>query len=495
MAFTGAKIITAVKEKGSVDGKFGRRGRGEGRPAGELVLRIDREQEQVLGALRIKSSRSNISEEGRTMSMSCSDKLAKWAFLGLQGGLLASWVEPIFLSSIVISADPRTEGPAPLLSALARAVPGRAAAAAAEAAAAAAAAAACTAPDDGPLVKGLGPMRQEVDVAIASVVFEKCKAQSELRALAECPPLPSCSGSAPTSSSSTAAHTLEDRGKKHLGKKRLRKPTAVPSGTALNWIDALGTGMGAGPGGGDANVVLAEVTLSATGRRQGAVSKGVLTLRMRSRLCRAVLLEAAETAARMYLPRSAPMCDDAGNDPPPPAFGPHAAPVRVSEEEKKFPLENSADFSTADRPSLDPRGAAGGGSEVPPRVGLGDPPGGCGDGVRVSRIYLVLGAGGDRGVGGGGVYSRGRCPRPYWRLKNANSGYSARRAAMLSTPTFEAWLVAGREKQEFSVDEDCVVPLLAQPGAAPPRSAAAAAEAEPRRKRGSIRSRHVTSNR
>lgn len=90
MSFTGAKIITAVKEKGSVDGTFERRRDGEGRPAGELVLRIDREQEQVLGALRIKSSRSNISEEGRTMSMSCSDKLAKWAVLGLQVGSYGS---------------------------------------------------------------------------------------------------------------------------------------------------------------------------------------------------------------------------------------------------------------------------------------------------------------------------------------------------------------------------------------------------------------------
>ena len=43
-----------------------------------------------------------------------------------QGGLLASWVEPIFLSSLVVSADPRTAGSAPLSSALARAVPGRA---------------------------------------------------------------------------------------------------------------------------------------------------------------------------------------------------------------------------------------------------------------------------------------------------------------------------------------------------------------------------------
>lgn len=56
---------------------------------------------------------------------------------------------------------------------------------------------------------------------------------------------------------------------------------AVPSGTAINWIDGLGTGRGAGPGGGDEASVQAEVILSATGRMQGAVSKGVLTLRMR----------------------------------------------------------------------------------------------------------------------------------------------------------------------------------------------------------------------
>lgn len=40
---------------------------------------------------------------------------------------MAAWVEPIFLSSLVVSEDPRTDGPGPLLSALARAIPGRAA--------------------------------------------------------------------------------------------------------------------------------------------------------------------------------------------------------------------------------------------------------------------------------------------------------------------------------------------------------------------------------
>lgn len=45
---------------------------------------------------------------------------------GIQGGLLASWVDPLFLSSIVVGADPRTNGPAPLVKALQRAVPARA---------------------------------------------------------------------------------------------------------------------------------------------------------------------------------------------------------------------------------------------------------------------------------------------------------------------------------------------------------------------------------
>ena len=87
MTFTGAKIIAAVKERDATDREFGAVSR-LGGMAGDLILRIDREQEQVLGALRIKSSRSNISEEGRTISMSCSDKLSKWAVLGVQ----VSWL-------------------------------------------------------------------------------------------------------------------------------------------------------------------------------------------------------------------------------------------------------------------------------------------------------------------------------------------------------------------------------------------------------------------
>lgn len=96
MKFTGAKIIGAAKERGVSSGEAGAVEGGSGGGARDTVLRIVREQDQALGALRIKSSRSNISEEGRTMSLSCSDKLAKWAVLGLQVGRPVLRVAHIF---------------------------------------------------------------------------------------------------------------------------------------------------------------------------------------------------------------------------------------------------------------------------------------------------------------------------------------------------------------------------------------------------------------
>jgi hypothetical protein len=72
-------------------------------------LKTAREKEQVLGALRLKSCRSNIPNHLRSMSMSCSDKLCKWALLGIQGTgpLTAFLCKPVRLSSIVVGHDPR----------------------------------------------------------------------------------------------------------------------------------------------------------------------------------------------------------------------------------------------------------------------------------------------------------------------------------------------------------------------------------------------------
>ena len=70
---------------------------------------LAREDTQLLGKLRSKSGRSNIPANLRSTSMSCSDKIVKWGILGLQGSILTTYLkeEPILLSSIIVSQDPR----------------------------------------------------------------------------------------------------------------------------------------------------------------------------------------------------------------------------------------------------------------------------------------------------------------------------------------------------------------------------------------------------
>lgn len=53
---------------------------------------------QTEGKIRIKPGKGD-----RTMSLSCSDKIARWNLMGVQGCMLSSIVDPIYLSTVVLA--------------------------------------------------------------------------------------------------------------------------------------------------------------------------------------------------------------------------------------------------------------------------------------------------------------------------------------------------------------------------------------------------------
>ena len=100
--FTGAKIVrpfsstgetsaataatataTATADDSHITGSIGM-----GAATGGCCL-WEREVDQDVGVLRVKSGRSDIPERQRTTSMSCSDKICRWATLGLEGRRLS----------------------------------------------------------------------------------------------------------------------------------------------------------------------------------------------------------------------------------------------------------------------------------------------------------------------------------------------------------------------------------------------------------------------
>ncbi|KAF8528918.1 adenosine deaminase/editase [Hysterangium stoloniferum] len=71
-------------------------------PVGNAAAR-GRDNYSLLGVLRTKPGRA---DSPPTSSMSCSDKIARWSLLGVQGALASNLFDPVYISEVIIGGVP-----------------------------------------------------------------------------------------------------------------------------------------------------------------------------------------------------------------------------------------------------------------------------------------------------------------------------------------------------------------------------------------------------
>lgn len=68
-------------------------------PQSSVLNARGRDNYSLHGVLRTKPGRA---DSGPTLSMSCSDKIALWTLVGMQGALLSSMMDPVYVDHLVI---------------------------------------------------------------------------------------------------------------------------------------------------------------------------------------------------------------------------------------------------------------------------------------------------------------------------------------------------------------------------------------------------------
>jgi tRNA-specific adenosine deaminase 1 len=72
-------------------------------PLAPNVASRGRDNYSLFGVLRTKPGRA---DSPQTLSLSCSDKIARWNVLGIQGALGSAFFHPIYLTKIIIGDVP-----------------------------------------------------------------------------------------------------------------------------------------------------------------------------------------------------------------------------------------------------------------------------------------------------------------------------------------------------------------------------------------------------